>query len=90
MHPKEASVIFLDNKSSISMAKNPIHHGRTKHINVRFHALRDAEKYGEINLVHCRTEEQQADILTKALPRGKFEFIRSLLGVSKKNLKEEC
>ena len=37
---------------------HPIHHGRTKHINVRFHALRDAEKSGEINLVHCITEEQ--------------------------------
>ncbi len=56
------------------MAENPVQHRRTKYINIRFHALQDAEKNGEVELVHCRSEEQQADILTKALPTNKFEF----------------
>lgn len=80
----------MDNKSAIAMAENPMQLGRTKHINIRFHALRDAEKNGEVKLVHCSSEEQQADILTKALPTNKFEFQRTLQGVSMKNLKEEC
>lgn len=87
--PKEPTVIYVDNKSAISMAENPVQHGRTKHINIRFHALRDAEN-GDVKLVHCSSEEQQADILTKALPTNKFEFQRMLQGVSMKNLKEEC
>ena len=88
--PEEPTVIYVDNKSTIAMAENPVQHGRTKHINIRFHALRDAEKNGEVELVHCRSEEQQADILTKALPTRNFKFQTSLQGVSLKNLKEEC
>ena len=70
------------------MAKNPVQHGRNKHINVKFHAIRQAEKDGEVALVHCSLDQQIADILTKALPKGKFEVLRAKLGVSKKNLKE--
>lgn len=87
---EEPTTIFVDNKSAISIAENPVQHGRTKHINVKFHALREAEKNGEIKLVHCTSNLQQADIFTKALPRAKLEFMKSLLGVSKNNLKEEC
>ena len=86
----EATVIKVDNKSAISMAKNPVQHGRSKHINVKFHAIRQAEKDGEVQLVHCSSDQQIADIMTKALPKGKFEVLRAKLGVSKKNLKEEC
>ncbi|TXG57334.1 hypothetical protein EZV62_018647 [Acer yangbiense] len=64
---EEPTVIWCDNISAISMAKNPIQHGRTKHINVKFHAIREVEKNGEIQLVHYKSEEQQVDILTKAL-----------------------
>ena len=72
------------------MAKNPVQHGRSKHINVKFHAIRQAEKDGEVNLVHCSSDQKIVDILTKDLPKGKFEVLRAMLGVSKKNLKEEC
>ena len=63
-------------------------HRRTKHINVNFHAIREAEKNSEVNLVHCCSENQIADILTKALSKAKFEELRSRLGVSKKNSQE--
>lgn len=88
--PEEPTVIYVDNKSAIAIAENPVQYGRTKHINIRFRALRDAEKNGEVKLVHYRSEEQQADILTKVLPTNKFELQRTLQGVSLKNLKEEC
>ncbi|TXG47198.1 hypothetical protein EZV62_026492 [Acer yangbiense] len=84
------TVLWCDNISAISMAKNHVLHGRTKHINVKFHVIREAERDGEVKLVHCKTEEQVADILTKALGYGQFNVLRAKLGVSKKNFKEEC
>nr|KYP36518.1 Retrovirus-related Pol polyprotein from transposon TNT 1-94 [Cajanus cajan] len=86
----EATIIWVDNKSAISIAKNLVQHGRTKHINVKFHAIGEVEKSKEIRLEHCSSEEQIADIMTKALSNGQFEILRSRLGVLKKNLKEEC
>ena len=85
-----ATIIQVDNKSAIAMTKNPVQHGRTKHINVKFHAIRQAEKEGEVELVHCKSEHQLADIMTKALGAGKFEFFRIKLGVFSKKFKEEC
>ncbi|KAL5820898.1 hypothetical protein ACOSQ3_022780 [Xanthoceras sorbifolium] len=87
---EEPTVLWCDNNSAISIAKNPVQHGRTKHINVKFHAIREAEKNGDVQLIHCRSEEQLADILTKALSCVKFNALRSKLGVSKKSFKEEC
>ncbi|XP_075486223.1 secreted RxLR effector protein 161-like [Primulina tabacum] len=90
-HPqKQATTIWVDNKSAISIAKNPVQHGRTKHINVKYHAIREAEKIGEIKLEHISSENQVADILTKAFLKAKIQQIRSMLGVLKKNIKEEC
>ena len=86
----DATVIWVDNKLAIAIAKNPVQHGRTKHINVKFHAIRKAKKNDEVNLVYCCSENQIADILTKTLSKAKFEELRSRLGVSKKILKEEC
>ncbi|KAF2282892.1 hypothetical protein GH714_043312 [Hevea brasiliensis] len=85
-----ATVIWVDNKSAISVAKNSVLHGRSKHIKVKFHALRQAEASQEIKLEHCKSEEQIADIMTKSIRKAKFEMQRKQLGVLKKNLKEEC
>ena len=83
-------MLWCDNNSAIAIAKNPVQHGRTKHINIKFHAIREAEKNGDIQLMYCRPEEQIADVLTKALLCAKFIELRSNLGVSKKSFKEEC
>lgn len=87
---KEPTILWCDNKSAIAIAKNPVQHGRTKHINVRFHAIREAAKNGDVELMHCRSEDQLGDGLTKALPCEKFNVLRSKLGVLKKSSKEEC
>ncbi|XP_020266633.1 uncharacterized protein LOC109842135 [Asparagus officinalis] len=81
-HPQEDStVIFVDNKSSIHLAKNPVHHGRSKHIDTRFHFLRDHVKQKTVELKHCHTTEQVADIYTKPLSGETFMRLRDMLGI---------
>ncbi|WJZ90555.1 hypothetical protein VitviT2T_009691 [Vitis vinifera] len=82
--------LYCDNKSVISITQNLVQHGRTKHINVKFHSIREAEKNSLVKLHYCATDEQLADIMTKGLPKSRLEFLRLKLGMSKANLKEEC
>nr|KYP39855.1 Copia protein [Cajanus cajan] len=70
------------------MAKNPVHHQRTKHIAIKYHFIREVEITKQIQLEY--TEDQVADIFTKALPRAKFEQLRTMLGVTEICIKEEC
>ena len=72
---------FVDNMSAISIAKNPILHSRTKHIDIRFHFLRDNHERGYIDLIHVSSEMQTADILTKQLEQDTFARLRGDLGV---------
>ncbi|KAK2403406.1 putative mitochondrial protein [Trifolium repens] len=69
--------LMVDNKS----AKNPIAHGRSKHIETKFHFLRDQVSKGRIKLVYCKTEEQIADVLTKPLKIDRFKAMRKLLNM---------
>eukprot|EP00253_Pinus_taeda_P020410 PITA_20410 len=67
-----ATVIFCDNSSAIAISKNSVFHKRTKHIDTKFHYIRELVNNGEIILQHCRTQEQVADILTKPLDQKSF------------------
>jgi len=71
----------IDNKSAISLAKNPISHGRSKHIEIRFHFIREQVTNGMIELYYCPTELQLAVGFTKAMKLDIFEFLRKELGV---------
>ena len=73
--------IMCDNTSAINISKNHVHHSHTKHIDIRHHFLRDNVEKNFIRMDHCRTEEQVADIFTKALDRKPFEYLRMLLGM---------
>ncbi|WVZ52875.1 hypothetical protein U9M48_003881 [Paspalum notatum var. saurae] len=73
--------LLVDSTSAISVAKNPVLHSRTKHIDVRFHFLRDHYEKGDIDLVHIASENQLADIFTKPLEFGAFVRLRGELGV---------
>ncbi|KAI5323713.1 hypothetical protein L3X38_032785 [Prunus dulcis] len=77
----EGTPILCDNTSAIAMARNPVHHQKTRHISRKFHFIREAIQAKEIDLIYCGTEDQIADILTKALPKDHFVSLRSLLGV---------
>ncbi|XP_040372964.1 secreted RxLR effector protein 161-like [Rosa chinensis] len=75
------TIVKCDNSSAIKLSKNPIMHGRSKHIDVRFHFLRDLTKDGVVELVHCGTQDQVADLMTKPLKLDAFLKLRKLLGV---------
>ncbi|CAJ2653193.1 unnamed protein product [Trifolium pratense] len=81
---KICTQIYCDNSSSIKLSKNPIMHGRCKHIDVRFHFLRDLTKDGTIELKHCKSQDQLADIMTKPLKLDAFLKLRSGLGMEMK------
>ena len=65
-------VIHCDNLSSIQLARNPVFHARTKHIEVHYHYVRERVLAGDIDLVYVSTEEQITDIFTKALGAEKL------------------
>ncbi|KAE8732649.1 hypothetical protein F3Y22_tig00001818pilonHSYRG00071 [Hibiscus syriacus] len=80
---KGPTIIYCDNSSTIKLSKNPILHGRSKHIDFRYHFLRDRVNYEEIDMVYCRSEDQIADIFTKALKLATFQKLQQMLGVCK-------
>ena len=73
--------IKVDNKSAIALMKNPVFHGRSKHIDIRYHFIRECVEKNQIKVEHVSGDLQKADILTKALARTKYAEMRELLGV---------
>ncbi|CAM8941176.1 unnamed protein product [Rhodiola kirilowii] len=72
--------IYCDNSSTIKLSKNSVMH-RSRHIDVRFHFLREKVQDGVIEMVYCGTKEQIADVMTKPLSIELFEKFRAFLGV---------
>ena len=64
LEESKCTTIFCDNSSTIKLSKNPVLHGRSKHIDVRFHFLRDLTREGEVELVYYGTQEQLANVMT--------------------------
>ncbi|KAJ8773038.1 hypothetical protein K2173_028215 [Erythroxylum novogranatense] len=80
---KPVDVMFkVDNKSAIALAKNPVHHHKSKHIDIKARFIRDCVQKGEIELEYVCTKEQLADLFTKPLPRDRFEELRTLIGIA--------
>ena len=78
------TVINEDNQRTIAIAKNPVSHNRTKHIDIKFHYVCEAIKDGIIELEYCPTKQMAPGILTKPLTRQQFETLRLKMGL--KNL----
>lgn len=80
-----APVIMVDNRSAISLVKNPVLHDRSKHIETKYHYIRqcaeNAEENKAISVEPISTGEQLGDIYTKALSRHRFEELRSKIGM---------
>lgn len=82
VHDK-GTVVYCDNSSTIKLSKNSVMDGRSRHIDVRFHFLRELVQNGVIDLVHCGTKEQVADLMTKPLQLDAFLKLRDRLGICK-------
>ena len=74
-------VIFEDNQSCIKMTKNPVNHGRAKHIDIKYHHIRDEVKRGEVQLEYCETATMLADIMTKGLHGPRHKDLTTALGI---------
>jgi hypothetical protein len=79
----KTAMLKVDNKSAISLMKNPVDHDRSKHIDLRFHFIRECVEDKKIHVEFTSSETQLADILTKSLGRVKFQEMRSKIGVIK-------
>ncbi|KAJ9549049.1 hypothetical protein OSB04_021592 [Centaurea solstitialis] len=73
--------IYCDSKSAIAISCNPVQHTKTKHIDIRYHFIKDHVEKGTIELYFVNTEFQLADLFTKALDEKRFNFLITKLGM---------
>ena len=78
---KDPTTIFEDNQGAMALSKNPKNHSRTKHIDVKYHYVRESVDNGTIAVEYRPTAEMVADTLTKGLAKPKFEKFRNDMGV---------
>jgi hypothetical protein len=78
--PKSVT-LYVDNSSAIALMKNLVFHGRSKHIDIKYHFIRECVERKQIVVKRVWTKEQKADTLTKALPAVMLGVMNHLLGV---------
>ena len=77
----DATCIHCDNQNCVKLSENPVFHDKSKHIEIKYHYIRDMVQRGAVKLLYVATNEQIADVLMKPLARLKFEYFREILGV---------
>jgi hypothetical protein len=83
-------VLNIDNKSAISLCKNPMHHDRSRHTDIKYHYIRKCVEESKIKVNYVCTDDQLADILTKSLDRLKFLEMRERIGVQAVKTSTSC
>lgn len=78
---KSVPTLIVDSTSAMKLSKNPEFHKKSKHIDVRYHYLRDQVVNDRLCMTHVCSEQQVADICTKPIPRVQFCYLRSLIGM---------
>jgi hypothetical protein len=73
--------LMVDNLSAVALIKNPVLSVRSKHIEVKYHLVRESAEKGKIDVKQVRTDDRLGDILNKALKRIKFQEMRSRIGI---------
>ncbi|GJU45179.1 putative ribonuclease H-like domain-containing protein [Tanacetum coccineum] len=73
--------IYIDNESMICIVKNPVYHSKTKHIAIRHHFIRDAYEKKLIQVLKIHTDDNVADLLTKAFDVSRFQFLVVTIGM---------
>ncbi|KAE8683276.1 TMV resistance protein N-like [Hibiscus syriacus] len=85
---EEPTKVCVDNKSAIALAKNPVFHDRSKHIDIRYHYIRECVARKDVEVEYVKSQDQVADIFTKPLTSEDFLRLRNLLGVTRSSLRE--
>ncbi|GJW08141.1 putative ribonuclease H-like domain-containing protein [Tanacetum coccineum] len=80
--------IYIDNESTICIVKNPVYHSKTKHIAIRHHFIRDAYEKKLIQVLKIHTNDNVADLLTKAFDVSRFQFLVVSIGMDKPRFKK--
>ena len=75
--------MFCDSHSAIHLAKNQVYHARTKHIDVRYHFVREIIEEGVVLVQKIKTDDNPADMLTKVVTTIKFNHCLDLINISK-------
>lgn len=81
MKDDDATVLESDNMGAIHLTSKSIFHGRTKHVEIQYHWIREIVNQGSIKLKHCPTVDMVADLLTKPLGKPQFQRLRIKLGL---------
>src|ERR1700743_1813380 len=75
------TTLYCDNQGAISLAKNPTHHAKTKHVDVQLHFIRDHVEKGTISIEYGPTENMLADLMTKGLARDRHGKLLTTMGM---------
>ena len=74
--------VYSDSQSVIHLSKNPVYHERTKHMDVKYHFVRDQISKGTVNLLKIPTEENPSDMGTKVVTTVKFKHCLNILHIN--------
>ena len=75
------TTIHIDNESTICIVKNPVYHSKTKHIEIRHHFIRYSFEKKLVNVQKIHTDNNVADLLTKAFDVSRFNFLVASIGM---------
>ena len=84
---EKPTMILVDNKLAIDLDKNPVFHNQSKHIDTRYHYIRESIARKDVQLEYMKCHDQVANIFTKPLKQEDFTKLRSLIGVPKSSLR---
>jgi len=89
---KKPVQLFVDNKSAISLSKNPVFHDKSKYIEIKFYFFKDQVSKEKLKLIYYNTEDQVIGVFTKSLKYLRIEKLRDFLELKPINvlIKEKC